>query len=426
MFAPARTWLRLLLACIALIAVGAPVAVAQSEAIDIEVFYRELEPFGRWIDHPRYGAVWVPDVEDDWRPYSRGRWVDTEEHGWYWESDEPFAWAVYHYGRWFLDDDEGWVWVPGTEWGPAWVAWRHGDDDVGWAALPPEAEWRDGEIVIATGFYDSPRFSPAWCFVPIALFTAPRIWSHIHAPRRNAYYLGRTRYLPWRSGGQSRIYNAGIDRRRWESLTGRRIETRRIVAVDQPVRSGSRIGRSGDIGVYRPRIVAVPRDDGRPGFRLPASRPVPNVAPPPTVRRFPEPSPSQPDRRSIEPRTLQQRNVPSRAPAEPFRDKQVPLVAPQPRRFEQPKSREAPPSELRRLNRENSVRQPSRAPEVRQFPQHQPAPRRISPPQPPPARSSPPPPPPQQRAAPPQAQQGHAVRKPPPQRGQPGQPPAER
>ena len=31
-------------------------------------------------------------------------------------------------GRWFFDDSYGWVWVPGSEWAPAWVAWRYGDN----------------------------------------------------------------------------------------------------------------------------------------------------------------------------------------------------------------------------------------------------------------------------------------------------------
>lgn len=261
-----------LLGLLAFVALGLTPAAAQTGEVDIEVFYRELEPHGRWIDHERYGEVWVPDVERGWRPYTRGQWVSTEEHGWYWESEEPFGWAVYHYGRWHLDDREGWVWVPGTEWGPAWVAWRHSDEAVGWAPLPPEAEWRDGEIGHAASFYDSPRFSPAWCFVPVALLTAPRIYSHVVTPRRNAYYLGRTRFVPWHRTASPHHYNGGFDRRRWESITGRRVEVRRVVAVDRPFREFTRGGRGGDVRVYRPRVVGLPRDDGRPGFRPPVLR----------------------------------------------------------------------------------------------------------------------------------------------------------
>ena len=83
--------------------------------------FAELDRYGKWSQHPEWGTVWNPDVDDDWRPYTIGRWVNTDEHGWYWDSDEPFGWAVYHYGRWLDDPEEGWIWIPGTEWGPAWV-----------------------------------------------------------------------------------------------------------------------------------------------------------------------------------------------------------------------------------------------------------------------------------------------------------------
>ncbi|MCE2694183.1 MAG: hypothetical protein LW645_07940 [Verrucomicrobiaceae bacterium] len=46
---------------------------------------------------------------------------------------------MYHYGRWANVERHGWIWVPGTEWGPGWVSWRHSPRYVGWAPLPPEA-----------------------------------------------------------------------------------------------------------------------------------------------------------------------------------------------------------------------------------------------------------------------------------------------
>ena len=74
-----------------------------------ETSFFELDRYGRWTNHPEWGTVWRPNVDDDWRPYTVGRWVNTEEHGWYWDSDEPFGWAVYHYGRWARDEDDNWV-----------------------------------------------------------------------------------------------------------------------------------------------------------------------------------------------------------------------------------------------------------------------------------------------------------------------------
>lgn len=105
----------------------------------MDVFYENLQPYGSWREIGNYGYCWQPlDVRKDWSPYSDGRWVYTDA-GWTWDSYEPFGWAVYHYGRWVNVGPIGWVWVPGTEWGPGWVSWRHSPQFVGWAPLPPEA-----------------------------------------------------------------------------------------------------------------------------------------------------------------------------------------------------------------------------------------------------------------------------------------------
>jgi hypothetical protein len=79
----------------------------------------------------------------DWRPYTVGRWVNSN-YGWTWVSYEPFGWATYHYGRWAFDRQIGWIWVPGTVWGPAWVAWQQGSGYIGWAPLPPQVGFQVG------------------------------------------------------------------------------------------------------------------------------------------------------------------------------------------------------------------------------------------------------------------------------------------
>jgi hypothetical protein len=97
-------------------------SAAAQEAVGVDYFYDQLESFGEWVWHPRFGYVWIPsEVSEDWRPYTVGHWIYTDEYGWYWQSEEPFAWAVYHYGRWGYDPDYGWFWVPGDTWAPAWV-----------------------------------------------------------------------------------------------------------------------------------------------------------------------------------------------------------------------------------------------------------------------------------------------------------------
>ena len=120
---------------------GGEKAEAQSVGVSLE-FREALTPHGRWHRHSRWGEVWIPaKVDREWRPYTRGHWVYTEEWGWYWvasDEEEEWGWVAYHYGRWVYDRGEGWIWIPGEEWGPAWVSWRRGGEEVGWAPLPPE------------------------------------------------------------------------------------------------------------------------------------------------------------------------------------------------------------------------------------------------------------------------------------------------
>ena len=103
-------------------------------------FETALAPYGTWVDEPALGRVWVPaarEVGADFAPYwTNGRWVFTE-YGWTWDSGWEWGWAPFHYGRWAMVEGRGWCWVPGTLWGPSWVAWRAGRINVGWAPLPP-------------------------------------------------------------------------------------------------------------------------------------------------------------------------------------------------------------------------------------------------------------------------------------------------
>lgn len=107
-------------------------------------FHDDLSPWGDWLRVEPWGWVWTPwDVEPGWRPYTDGRWVWTDL-GWTWVSELPWGWAPFHYGRWTYHPYYGWLWVPGTDWAPAWVAWRQGHGWIGWAPLPPDIRWRFG------------------------------------------------------------------------------------------------------------------------------------------------------------------------------------------------------------------------------------------------------------------------------------------
>lgn len=115
----------------------------------LDYFQSQLAPYGNWINVPGYGLCWEPAVDPGWRPYYDGGSWEYTDAGWYWQSDYPWGDIVFHYGRWeyaSLAGGPGWIWVPGFDYAPSWVVWRHDDADgyVGWAPLPPGAVFVDG------------------------------------------------------------------------------------------------------------------------------------------------------------------------------------------------------------------------------------------------------------------------------------------
>lgn len=150
----------------------------QARAAEISVTIRErLSNYGGWRTSSRFGDVWVPTVRTEWRPYTEGRWVWTDD-GWYWQSTEPFGDVVYHYGRWAYDPDFGWVWIAGDQWAPAWVVWRQGGNDVGWAPAPPDVD---------AAFDDA-----WWCFVPVAAIGAVDLVRVVRPVQENVVIVRNT------------------------------------------------------------------------------------------------------------------------------------------------------------------------------------------------------------------------------------------
>src|SRR6267154_337124 len=153
------------------VAPAPPDAEPPSSPPDRGSFERQLSPYGRWVDTPEYGRVWMPNVDPDWRPYSDGRWVSTT-WGWSFVAPVPWGSAVYHYGRWGWRAGFGWFWVPGYAWGPAWVSWRWVNGYACWSPLGPR------------GFVYGRRW-PGWVVVPYAHFTHPiRRWAVPSAQNR--------------------------------------------------------------------------------------------------------------------------------------------------------------------------------------------------------------------------------------------------
>ena len=124
--------------------------VAQQRAT--QEFSPRLEPYGRWVDDPWYGRVWVPArsvVGSEFVPYSTGgHWELTQDDAWLWASDYPFGAITFHYGRWVWASGGVWGWVPGYVYAPAWVDFHVGAVGyIGWAPLGPSHVWRHGAFL---------------------------------------------------------------------------------------------------------------------------------------------------------------------------------------------------------------------------------------------------------------------------------------
>jgi hypothetical protein len=179
-----------------------------TDNLDSAYFYNELQPYGVWVSYRPYGYIWIPgNVGYNWRPYTRGHWAWTD-YGWTWVSAERWGWIAFHYGRWGWDRGMGWFWVPDVVWGPAWVAWRWGDAHIGWAPLPPGADFIPGR-----GFgrrqWDIPEHS--WNFVRGRDFMDRTVDRWVLPTERNRTIVDMTDFDVRISERDRRIVNEGVD-----------------------------------------------------------------------------------------------------------------------------------------------------------------------------------------------------------------------
>lgn len=215
---------------------------------DVSVFYDDLAPFGTWVDFPRYGFVWVPrHMPYGWRPYTNGRWV-WSDYGWTWVSTFEWGWIPFHYGRWGFDRSLGWFWVPDTVWGPAWVAWRTGDLFLGWAPLPPDAEFIPGTGIRSSGF-DIPSYF--WIFVDGRHFWDDRLDRYVLPYERNLTIINYTVVnINIRSRGD-RVYNEGFDPDEAYRLTRRPVTRYRL---QDPGRPGQARVEGNEVIIHKPAL----------------------------------------------------------------------------------------------------------------------------------------------------------------------------
>jgi hypothetical protein len=217
---------------------------SQQVAVNFQMFYDNLSPYGRWIEKPSYGMVWAPSVAIGFHPYyTSGHWVYAE-FGWTWVSDYPWGWAPFHYGRWLYDSMDGWVWVPGTEWGPAWVVWRHCPGYYGWAPIGPGIS-----LTIAFGpSYVIPH--EHWFFVQ------DRYIGHKHLEkyyvRDNVDIIRRSEIIHNTHIDNSRhiTYVSGPHKEEVERISKRTIKPAVIVEKTSPGQKYSK----GNLQIYRPEV----------------------------------------------------------------------------------------------------------------------------------------------------------------------------
>lgn len=207
---------------------------AESHERAVREFSPHLEPYGRWVDDPFYGRVWVPArrvVGVEFRPYvSGGHWELTAADEWLWVSDYPFGWVTFHYGRWAWLSAGGWGWVPGYVWAPAWVSFRVGSGGyVGWGPRPPYSVWRGGAFV-SLGVY---RPVP-YVFCPTSYVFARSMPRYIVRDRHRVHSIARDtyRYRPRHAAHSVRVRSPSPREARIEP---RYVPSRRVIA--QP-RSG--------------------------------------------------------------------------------------------------------------------------------------------------------------------------------------------
>lgn len=304
---------------------AAPLVVAIQTEAD---FYQPLTPYGRWVDTPDYGRVWVPaGVAAEWRPYSNGHWEHTEA-GWFWVSDEPWAWAAYHYGRWDRSPDLGWYWVPQTQWAPAWVAWRRGGGYTGWAPLPPPRRNARGVRLEVDVNAIAPR---SFVFVEERRFSEP------HRPAtvivNNTEIVNKTVIINNTTIVNKTVVNAGPPVAEIEKSTGRAV----------PAGAVKDLRTTAEFHVAAPRSAAPPRPASPPAAVQPPAGPKAAETRPAPLPANPKPAVTETSRPKPPSAGPARAGAPQPAPSKPAEVRPAPPAAnPKPAVTET--SRPRPPS----------------------------------------------------------------------------------
>ncbi|MCO5937329.1 hypothetical protein NAF17_17415 [Mucilaginibacter sp. RB4R14] len=220
-------------------------AQQEGQYISDQQFYDELQPYGTWIYDQQYGNVWIPNVEEDFKPYAtRGYWAMTDA-GNTWVSDYPWGWAAFHYGRWHYDNYYGWEWSPGSAWAPAWVNWRDGGGYYGWAPMQPNMNYDT--------YYDDNNYAISdnyWVFAPYAYINYPNVYNYYVPYNRVSVIIRNTNWVRNRYTYNNNSYYSPR-REDIQRYSNRPVRVYNITNVSRPSRTTI---NNNNINVYRPGV----------------------------------------------------------------------------------------------------------------------------------------------------------------------------
>jgi hypothetical protein len=200
-----------------------------------------VAPYGQWLEDPKYGFVWSPDVDANFRPYfTNGYWAVTN-YGNTWISEYPWGWAPFHYGRWTYNDYYGWLWIPGSNWGPAWVAWRFGEGYFGWAPLDPDYEFGP-----KSADYSCP--ADWWTFLPPKYLYTGNYYRYWYGPRNNTHLVHNTDFANNTYVHNDVTYVTGPRIKQVEDLSHQAVEVFKVV---NSTNLNTRV-HNGVVKMYRP------------------------------------------------------------------------------------------------------------------------------------------------------------------------------
>ncbi|MDP9047125.1 MAG: hypothetical protein M3N14_03250, partial [Bacteroidota bacterium] len=248
-----KIWSIGMLSALLLTALPGKTHAQEGRYISNQEFYDYLQPYGTWVEDPEYGDVWVPEVAEDFRPYaSRGHWVLTD-YGNVWVSGYPWGWATFHYGRWRYDDFYGWEWIPGNEWAPAWVRWRHGGGYYGWAPLMPGISIT---LSFGRGYREPDNY---WVCAPQEYVNSVNVYNYYAPPSRSVTIIRNTTIINNTYVNNNQTYIAGPRPQEVREATHQNV---RVYSVNNVSRPGNPTINNNSLNIYRPAVQRSP--DARP------------------------------------------------------------------------------------------------------------------------------------------------------------------